>query len=149
MFGSIGFSNIGGKKVLRKRKGALQKQVCGECNYAISWSRTPKLLLSPKKSSRNRRCNMEHQPDYRDILRVLDQLNEIKTIDDLRKFHNRFRGVLQERLPKALELLNERKVKKYVFQPSGRIQWIYRKHSEKSMEPVQKGTNWCVLRDWH
>jgi predicted nucleic acid-binding Zn finger protein len=58
----------------------------------------------------------EKTVDYRDVLKALERVRELDLIQLIRDFG--------ERGEKAWELLRENRVKRYTFQPSGRIVWI-------------------------
>jgi predicted nucleic acid-binding Zn finger protein len=57
------------------------------------------------------------EKDYRDVLRALEPISVTSDPAELSKIYG-------SRFAKAWELLKERAVKKYVFNPSGRVMWI-------------------------
>jgi predicted nucleic acid-binding Zn finger protein len=57
------------------------------------------------------------EKDYRDVLRALEPISVASDPAELSKIYG-------SRFTKAWELLKEKRVKKYVFNPSGRVMWI-------------------------
>jgi predicted nucleic acid-binding Zn finger protein len=57
------------------------------------------------------------EKDYRDVLKALEPISITSDPAKLSKIYG-------SRFTKAWELLKEKRVKKYVFNPSGRVMWI-------------------------
>ena len=57
------------------------------------------------------------EKDYRDVLKALEPISATSDPAKLSKVYG-------PRFAKAWELLKEKRVKKYVFNPSGRVMWI-------------------------
>jgi predicted nucleic acid-binding Zn finger protein len=57
------------------------------------------------------------EKDYRDVLRALEPISATADPAKLSKIYG-------SRFTKAWELLKEKRVKKYIFNPSGRVMWI-------------------------
>ena len=57
------------------------------------------------------------EKDYRDVLKALEPISATSDPAKLAKIYG-------SRFAKAWELLKERRVKKYVFKPSGKTMWI-------------------------
>jgi predicted nucleic acid-binding Zn finger protein len=60
---------------------------------------------------------------------------------------NKLSAVFGQRLEKALEALGERRVKKYVFQPSGRIVWIVVGKEREYL--VMPAAEYCTCDDFY
>jgi len=57
------------------------------------------------------------EKDYRDVLKALQSISATSDPTKLSKIYG-------SRFAKAWELLKKKRVKKYVFNPSGRVMWI-------------------------
>lgn len=60
---------------------------------------------------------MSETKDYRDVLKALEPISTTSDPAELSKIYG-------SRFTRAWQLLKERRVKKYVFKPSGKIMWI-------------------------
>lgn len=61
--------------------------------------------------------------------------------------HDKLSSIFRQRLEKALETLEERRVKKYVFQPSGRTVWIV--VGKKNEYLVMPAAEYCTCDDFY
>ncbi|MGD8506228.1 MAG: hypothetical protein PVF15_06140 [Candidatus Bathyarchaeota archaeon] len=74
--------------------------------------------------------------------------NEVRAKGRIVDAHiNRLSSAFGQRLKKALEALEERRVKKYVFQPSGRIVWIV--VGKKREYLVMPAAEYCTCDDFY
>jgi len=81
--------------------------------------------------------------------RVLEQIcDELRTDRTITRTQwERLRSVLGERFDKAWRLVEEKRVKKYIFQPSGRVAWIAVGRSSEYQVLPESG--YCDCNDFY
>ena len=81
--------------------------------------------------------------------RILEGIcDELRSSGELTRAQwDRLRSALGDRFDKAWQLVEQRRVKKYVFQPSGRVVWIVvGKNSEYQVLPL---SGYCDCNDFY
>jgi predicted nucleic acid-binding Zn finger protein len=88
------------------------------------------------------------RPKFSEVKMLETVCKEVRADGRIMKVHrDKLSSIFGQRLEKALEALGDRRVKKYVFQPSGRIVWIVVGKEREYL--VMPAAEYCTCDDFY